>query len=174
MKVMGVEHVGITVPNVEEATKFFEDAFGAEVIFTMLDENNLPDWNPGADVIEEWLGSAPGAYLGGLSMLRLGDSANIELFKYSGAEQRPSHRPSDIGVQHFCLRVDDIKAAVQSVLDAGGTALHGPNELVGGEAGEGNYFIYVHAPWGMTIELIQIQSPMAFEADTDMRRWLPE
>ncbi|MBN9623862.1 MAG: VOC family protein, partial [Actinobacteria bacterium] len=109
-------------------------------------------------------------------MLLLGDSANIGLFRYSGAEddQRPAHRPSDIGVQHFCLRVDDIEAAAQKVVDAGGTLLHGPNELVGDEAGDGNYFIYIHTPWGSTIELIQIESPMAYEANTDMQRWLPE
>lgn len=31
--IRGMDHVGITVQNLEEATRFFESAFGAQVIY---------------------------------------------------------------------------------------------------------------------------------------------
>ena len=37
MAVRAIEHVGITVPDLEEATRFFAEAFGAEMIYDMID-----------------------------------------------------------------------------------------------------------------------------------------
>jgi catechol 2,3-dioxygenase-like lactoylglutathione lyase family enzyme len=36
--VRAVEHVGLTVPDLEQATTFFAEAFGAQKIYDMLDE----------------------------------------------------------------------------------------------------------------------------------------
>ena len=38
MTVRAIEHVGITVPDLEAATAFFAEAFGAEYLYDMLDE----------------------------------------------------------------------------------------------------------------------------------------
>lgn len=37
MNVRAIEHVGITVPDMEAATRFFVEAFGAEKLYDMLD-----------------------------------------------------------------------------------------------------------------------------------------
>ena len=71
------------------------------------------------------------------------------------------------------MYVDDIDAARQAVIDAGGTALEGPLDLPGVESGAGNRWMYVVAPWGGTVELVTLPSPQAFESETPLRKWRP-
>lgn len=167
MSIRGIEHVGLTVPDMEAATKFFADAFGAEKLYDMLTE---PLAGP---EVETGLGIPQGAQIEAIRMLRLGEGPNIELFTYTDTEQRAPVAPNDFGIQHFCIYVDDIDAAAQRLADSGGTLLSEPNDLPGGDAGEGNRYLYARTPWGSTIELVTYPSPQAYESSIELRRWRP-
>jgi catechol 2,3-dioxygenase-like lactoylglutathione lyase family enzyme len=78
MNVRAIEHVGITVPDIEEATRFFVEAFGAQQLYDMLDEPL------GGPEVEAGLGIPAGAVIEVIGMLRLGNGPNLELFSYSG------------------------------------------------------------------------------------------
>jgi len=54
---------------------------------------------------------------------------------------------------------------------AGATAMEGPSPLNGPEAGEGNRWLYVQAPWGGLIELVTYPSAQPWEQTTSLRRW---
>ena len=82
--------------------------------------------------------------------------------------------PSDFGIQHFCVYVDDIDAAAARLEKAGGVLLSAPGDLPGGDAGAGNQYVYARTPWGSTVELVTYPSPQAYEATTSLRRWRPE
>jgi catechol 2,3-dioxygenase-like lactoylglutathione lyase family enzyme len=133
----------------------------------MLDE---PLKGPG---VEQGLGVPEGAVIEVIRMLRLGNGPNIELFTYSGVAQREPVVPSDFGLQHFCVYVDDIDAAAAQLEKAGGTLLSSPNDLPGGDAGPGNRYLYARTPWASTIELVTYPSPQAYESTTELRRWRP-
>lgn len=171
--VQGIEHVGVTVPDLEEATAFLIAALGAEVLYDMH--------GPSADTIDEeadrksqeQLGTRPGTRWISSRMLRLGDGPSIELFEYADAGQRPSVTASDLGIQHFAVYVDDIDAARTAIVEAGGTAYAGPSVLPGAEAGENNKWLYTVAPWGSIIELVSRPSPERYEETTELRRWRP-
>jgi catechol 2,3-dioxygenase-like lactoylglutathione lyase family enzyme len=165
--VRAVEHIGITVPDIEAATEFLAAAFGAQPLYDMLSE---PLSGP---AIEQGLGVPAGTELKAIRMLRLGHGPNLELFEYGGVDQREPHRPSDLGIQHFCLYVDDIDAAAARFAEAGGEVLSEPGDLPGGDAGEGNRYVYARTPWGSTVELVTYPSPQAYEATTSLRRWRP-
>jgi len=171
--VRAIEHIGITVPDIEEASAFLEKAFGAEVIYDMK-----PD--PGASQVDSaldsqsTLGIRPGALWKASRMLRLGEGPSIELFEYSDEQQARAAIASDIGIQHFAVYVDDMAAARQRVIDAGGRVLAGPSLLPGLESGEGNMWLYTLAPWGSLIELVSFPSPQPYENGTPLRRWRPE
>lgn len=167
MAIRAIEHIGITVPDLELATSFFIDAFGAEKIYDMLDE---PLAGP---AVESGLGIPEGARIEAIRMLRLGDGPNLELFTYSGAAQRVPVVPSDYGLQHFCVYVDDIEEAAIRLEKAGGQLLSKPGNLPGGDAGEGNQYLYARTPWGSTVELVTYPSPQAYESRTSLRRWRP-
>jgi catechol 2,3-dioxygenase-like lactoylglutathione lyase family enzyme len=115
--IRAVEHIGLTVPDLEQATTFFAEAFGARKIYDMISE---PLSGP---AIEKGLGVPEGAVIEAIRMLRLGNGPNIKLFTYSGVAQRDPVVPSDYGLQHFCVYVDDIDAAAAQLEKAGGTPL---------------------------------------------------
>ena len=170
--VRGIEHVGITVPDVEAASEFLVAAFGAEVMYDMHASSPGPTEEDG-DSDQARLGVRSGTRWISSRMLRLGDGPGIELFEYSDDEQRPAATASDLGIQHIALYVDDIEAARKSVVDAGGVALAGPGVLPGPEAGEGNKWLYTLTPWGSIVELVALPSPQAYEQTTPLRRWRP-
>ena len=64
--VRGIEHVGITVPNLEEATKYFADVLGAVFVYDVLKE---PDFG---DDLERTLGVPKGSVVKQVRLLRLG------------------------------------------------------------------------------------------------------
>jgi catechol 2,3-dioxygenase-like lactoylglutathione lyase family enzyme len=168
MNVRAIEHVGITVPDMEEATRFFVEAFGAEKLYDMLDEPL------GGPAVEVGLGIPKGAVITVIRMLRLGNGPNLELFSYSGVKQAHPVVPSDFGIQHICIYVEDIDAAAKQLEKAGGVLLSQPGTLPGADAGEGNRYVYTRTPWGSTIELVTYPAPQAYEGRTTLRRWRPK
>jgi catechol 2,3-dioxygenase-like lactoylglutathione lyase family enzyme len=174
--VRGIEHIGLIVPDIEAATEFLVQVFDARVLYALVPatEDGLPPASaPSPEELERVLGTAPGMAIAAVRMLGLGSGANIELIRYHGSDQRPAARPSDIGVQHFSVCVDDVAAVGERMRAAGGQMLEGPLDLPGLEAGTGNRFWFGLAPWGTSIELLQVRSPQAYEAAGGQRRWLP-
>jgi catechol 2,3-dioxygenase-like lactoylglutathione lyase family enzyme len=162
----GVDHVGITAPDIEQATAFFVDVLGCELLY-----EREP---PGDDSPRDRLGVPVGSHIQAVRFLRCANGANIELFEFSSPDQREEFpRPSDVGIQHLALYVDDLEAAVEHLRRHGVNLLSGPNPLPGPEAGEGNRFIYARTPWGLTLELISYPSAMAYQQRSGVRRWRP-
>jgi catechol 2,3-dioxygenase-like lactoylglutathione lyase family enzyme len=166
--IRAVDHVGITVPDLDAAQRFFENVFGAEFLYDMLDG---PLCGP---EIEEALGVPAGTTLNAIRMLRLGQGPSLELFSYSSSDQKAPVVPSDFGLQHFALFVDDIEAVAARIELHGGKILGQILALPGGDSGPGNRFVYFRTPWGMTMELVDVPSPQAYEKSTALRRWKPE
>src|SRR5215475_11675562 len=96
--VRAIEHVGITVPDIEEASAFLEAAFGAEVLYDMKPDPGALQVDSALDS-EATLGIRPGALWKSSRMLRLGDGPSIELFEYSDEEQAAPAIASDFGIQ---------------------------------------------------------------------------
>lgn len=172
--IYGVEHLGITVPDVEAATRFFVDVFNAEFLYELTPPPGTPGrFSPPPEILTAHIGTVPGTTSLQVRMLRLGNGANIELFAFSSPEQRSPARPNDFGLQHFAVLVDDIEAMGARIQEHGGELLDGPNDLPGLEGGAGNRFWYTRTPWGSIIELVSINSPQAYYATTPKRRWVP-
>jgi len=165
--IRGVEHVGITVPDLDEATEFLEKALGAVVVYDVLSEPL------GGKELEDGLGLPEGTIITFARMMRIGNGANFEVFGYEVGDQRPPHRPCDLGWQHVAFQVEDIFAATERFLAAGGEKLADPMDLPGGAAGKDNYFVYLRAPWGTTFEFISFPGREAYEETTDERCWRP-
>ncbi len=170
--VRAIDHVGITVPNLEAAARFLVEAFGAEVIFTMDSHRDTSDPQVRAQE-QAKLGTRPTAWWTRTLVLRLGEGPSIELFEYEDGERLQPPTPSDLGIQHFGIYVDDIDRACKQVVAAGGTLLDGPTLLPALEGGEGNKWIYTVPPWGGTIELVSYPSAQGYEEHTEVRRWRP-
>lgn len=168
--VRGIDHIGVTVPDIEAATDFFVRALGAEVLYDTLPREEGP--RSGPDTTAR-LGVPAGTEQLAMRMLRLGNGPGVELFEFGGPRQRDPALPCDLGWQHLALYVDDLAAATGAVRAAGGTVLAEPHDLPGPEAGPRNRFAYCRTPWGSTLELLTYPDPMPYEERTRLRRWRP-
>lgn len=160
----GIDHVGITVADLEAAASFLEQAFDAVALY-----DNVTPAGPqrGVDT-ERTLGLPPGTAIRHMRMMRLGNGASVELFEM--AVPVGQHAPvlaSDLGLQHFAVYCDDVEACADRFEAAGGTLLTRPQPLLGIEQAVGNAFCYARAPWGTVIELI------AWPADAEWTRTAP-
>jgi len=167
--VRGIDHIGITVPDIEQATLFFEHALGAKILYRSVepDDDNIDNASQ-----EKTLRLFPGTRIRAIRMLSLPHGPGIELFEMHGPEQQPAARPSDFGLQHFAVYVDDFTQAIANFTAAGGEMFTEPKPLTfPDERGEGNAFCYGKTPWGSVIELIAWPSPMPYEKYTQLRRW---
>lgn len=170
MTTRGIDHIGVTVPSVEEATSFFVQALGAQLLCDTLPREDGPR---GGAATTQRLGVPGGTDEIAIRMLRLPNGPGLELFEFAGPRQRDAAIPSDIGWQHVAVYTDDLEAAMAAVVAAGGSLLAEPRPLPSVEAGERNRFVYARTPWGSTLELITYPDQQPYTQDTELRRWRP-
>lgn len=167
---LGVEHVGITVPDMDAAERFFHEAFGATTLYALIDKTQQPS---GGEQIHEMNGLDPHTAMQEVRMLRFGNGANIELFSLTGYGKREAQGINDVGLTHLGVYCEDIPQATARFVTAGGTLMKGPNALSGCEEGEGNAFHFGKTPWGMLIEFIRFPSPLTYNQNGELKRWKP-
>lgn len=166
----GIEHVAMTVPDMEAAIRFLQEAFGATVLYRHL---KLTDEPLTAADVGRINGLPETATLRGACQMRLGDGANIELFQLTGIARTEAAEINDIGLNHFSLFVDDIALATERFAAAGGTLLEGPNDLGLNETGAGNQLWFGRMPWGTWVEFMTFRSPLRYDAGATQERRFP-
>ena len=164
---LGTEHVGLTVPDMDVATSFFVDVLGAEVLFEVGPFSSPDDW------MEKSLGVHPRAVIRRLRMLRLATGPSLELFEYSAPDQdhrRP--RNSDAGGHHLAFYVTDMSAALDHLRRHDVEILGEPTTLTEG-ASAGLTWVYFLAPWGLQLELVSAPNGLAYEKTGGRPMWRP-
>ncbi|WP_069945951.1 VOC family protein [Microbulbifer aggregans] len=164
----GMEHVGITVPDLEEATRFFVEVIGCEVFY---------DIGPISDEQGDWmlrqLNVPPRTRIHKLRFFRCGHGSNFELFEYEAPEQRQEPpRNCDIGGHHLAFYVDDFDAALEHLRAHGVTVLGEPTVRDSGPSA-GQTWVYFLSPWGMQLELVSFPEGKGYEKLTERRLWHP-
>lgn len=140
------DHIGLTVPDLDEAVSFFVNVLGAS-------ERQRFAVHDDPEIMKNGLGVHPGASLRAV-LLQLTPALYVELFQYQAPGQNPRMpQVSDIGGHHLCLVVDDLDAAIAQLrrrLDVWvgnpGTVTYGPHA--------GGRWLYFRTSWGLVIELI--------------------
>lgn len=141
-----IAHVGLTVPDLDDATEFFRRVLGATV------EADLVTEPLAGNEVEKGLGLAVGAVVLRVRMLRLGIGEGLELFEIGSVSQANPARVSDLGVQHFAVEVPDMAETVRLVIEAGGRVLAAPAPVPGTSTGA--VWAYCWLPWGGLMELL--------------------
>src|SRR5512134_3898617 len=119
---VGVDHVGITVPDIDEAVAWFEHVLGCSAPLTFG-----PFGDPTGTFMQDLLGVHPRAVIEQITMIRCGRSANIELFEYEAPDQLTTFpKNSDWAGHHIAFYVSDIQAAVAHLVAHGVEKLLGP------------------------------------------------
>jgi catechol 2,3-dioxygenase-like lactoylglutathione lyase family enzyme len=145
----GTEHVGFTVPDLEEATRFFVDWMATH------------------------LNVDPRTIMRKLRFFRCKFGPNFEIFQYEAPGQKlEPPKNSDVGGHHLAFYVDDMDAAV-AYLKSKGVRLLGEATLRTTGPNAGQHWIYFLAPWGMQFELVSFPNGKGYEKTTPLRLWHP-
>ena len=160
----GVDHIGMTVPKLQQGIDFFTKVLGCEHIYTA---------GPFADPKGKWMETNLAVDAGAsttLAMVRCGPSQNIELFEYDAKDQQKTPmKNSDVGGFHLAFYVTDLKAAVDYLKTVPGVQVLGEPTPVSGQPNGGETFVYFKTPWGANMELLTYPKGLDYEKTTDKR-----
>ncbi len=166
---VGADHAGITVPDINQAIEWFEDVMGGVAPLTFG-----PFSDPTGTFMQDLLDVDPRAVIRQITMIRIGHSAGIELFQYEAPDQKQTHpRNSDWAGHHIAFYVTDIDDAVEYMRSKGVQAFLGPLPVTDGPAA-GQTINYFRTPFGTYIELISYPEGMAYERDPSRPLWSPK
>ncbi len=153
-----IDHIGLTVPNLEAAIEFYTRALGGRVLYRLgpFDSRELSedgsDWTSDHVVVPDALYH--------VVMMGFGDGRPIEFFEYArpaGATKAPQN--NDNGGHHVAFVVSDLVAAIEHVVAQGGVAQAGPIVVPAGHDESGHWpgiaVNYVLDPWGNQLELVE-------------------
>lgn len=168
MRVFGLQHVGFTVPDIDEAVRFFETVFGGATVLStgLIDVDDA--------FMRRRLGVPGKCRIEDIRVLRVGDGSNLEIFQYSGepGAGEPLKRNSQPGGFHLAFQVDDAHAAAARLRVAGVDLLDGPTDVETGPMA-GLTWLYLRAPWGQFLEIVSATAPLGHEHDGGPAQWWP-
>lgn len=155
-----VDHVGMTVPDLDAAVHFFENALCSRLLWRVGPFHETPTAVPIKAVH--------------LAMLRLGPNVNVELQMFE-AEQQQRKMPSniDMGATHIAIFVEDLHAAAESLKKHGAELLPGPIQARG-EVKKGEQIWYFKTPWGAFMEILWRPDHLPYERLTEHRLFNPK
>ena len=153
--ILAFAHPCLVVPNLEKASRFYQQMFGFEVISREGWENS-PE-------MDRAIGLNSSSCRG---LMMRGHNCFLELFEYaspasdSGSELELNAAAT--GIRHLAFYVDDCRAEYKRLLELGGIAL---GEPAGDD--EAGYAVYCRDPFGNIIELAEIpdqrESPLSLK-----------
>lgn len=164
--IRGMDHVGFTVPDLEQAHEFFVDVLGCEYFFELG-----PFASDGGTWLSEHVNVDDRARFRNRHY-RCGNGSNFEIFEYEldgRNEQQPAN--SDVGGHHLAFYVDDIDAAIEYLKDSGVRVLGEPTHSSG--PAKGQRWVYFLSPWGMQMELVSFPDGKAYQAERARHLWNP-
>jgi len=165
----GMDHVGLTVPDLARAIAFMTDVLGCSQPSYVVGPFKFND-----DWMQVHLNVDPRAEIAKIAMIRCNNGSNVELFQYSAAGQnRTEPRNSDIGGHHLAFYVDDMAAAVAYLKGKGVRLLGDPTPFQEGPIG-GETIDYFLTPWGAQMELVSYPHGMNYEKGAAQKLWTPK
>ena len=153
-----VEHIGLAVPDLNQASAFFVRTLGATELYRSRRTGDR------AFMLETFGVDSEASFE--LAMLRLPPNLNIEFFEWRLPDPRRDWpRVADPGGHHICVRVADAAAAIQRLRSVPGVRVLGEMKVVGAGPVAGSRWTYFITPWGLHMEIAErsaVQDPPNF------------
>ena len=168
-----VDHVGLTVPDLDAAVAFYTDVFGGTELYRLgpFAAAEMPAMDDGRDWTEAHVNVA-GAVLT-ICMIHIAPNLMLELFQYDAPADRRTAPPRncDYGGHHIAFKVADLEVAKSYLADHGCTVMAGPIVMDEGPCAPLKVN-YVLDPWGNQLELVEYER-QAFEKDAPVTIYRP-
>jgi catechol 2,3-dioxygenase-like lactoylglutathione lyase family enzyme len=102
----GTDHLGFTVPDLEQAVSFFEEVIGCQPFYPLG-----PFSGGDSDWMNVHLNVHVKATIPAMRIMRCGHGVNLEIFTYTAPDQQTTPpKNSDVGGHHLAFYVDDMAA----------------------------------------------------------------
>lgn len=140
-------HIGIAVPDMEEALRFYRDLLGFEEVWRL---------HVDAEMIGR-ISAVPGAgpMFNHTVQLLVPGGSRIELQAYEPHGKTGGHRMNDQGFNHLAFSVADVQAEYERLKAAGVNFRAEPVYLdYPGHPIGGYMHVYFDDPWGLTLQLL--------------------
>lgn len=161
---LAVDHLGVTVPDLDEALDFFTEVFGFDLVLKA---------GPYDDFGYVWPGNeGPEKAKLRLAVVKLGEDYNIELLEYTqreGVTDRPAPQPADRGGMHLAFYVEDIEEFGARLTDRDDITVLAPVQTEHGGPLDGLIWSYFLTSFGVVIELIRWEPGLPYEAECQHR-----
>ena len=158
MTIVGFHHVGIVVPNLKQAERFYCEVFELEVIGRFEMDTTQQDWVSKVTGLEDAAGKA---------VQLKGKNGFLELFEFTRPTSKSDDAqdtPTQRGFAHIAFQVTGIDQALKRLIEAGWSS-HGPPHPVGKAIA-----IYCRDPFGNTVELLEfVKDDAPFDLKTTCR-----
>jgi catechol 2,3-dioxygenase-like lactoylglutathione lyase family enzyme len=142
-----INHVGITVRDLDRSLAFYREFFGIEPLFRGLGENPDIGRSVGLDDVRIQY-----------AFLDLGNT-RIELLQYERPLGRSTQdlRNCDVGAFHVCFDVDDLMATYERLKAAGIKFITSPIRLADDHGAlAGLQYVYFRDPDGLMLQLYEM------------------
>lgn len=164
----GTEHIGFTVPDLDQADDFFVRVIGCERIYSL---------GPFSDDEGDWmtrqLGVHPRTVMRKLNFYRCGNGSNFEVFHYDAIDGNTTQPlNSDVGGHHLAFYVDDFETAYEYLQAEASVEILGEPVYSSG-ASTGQRWVYFRSPWGMQFELVSFPDGKVYEKNAPTVLWHP-
>lgn len=162
----GTEHIGFTVPDIDQAHEFFVEVIGCEYVYSLGPVSRDDEW------MSKQLNVHPRATIRELRFFRCASGPNFEIFEWESPDGQASQPlNSDIGGHHLAFYVDDLDRAIEYLADRNVRVLGDP--VASSNASLGQRWVYFLTPWGMQCELVSFPDGKAYEKTSALRLWNP-
>jgi glyoxylase I family protein len=146
-RIIGADHIGITVSNLERSLAFWREVLGFEFSHSAHQKGEMAEQITGVKGTELKLG-----------VVKAPSGHKIELLEYLAPadHKKDTHlRPCDVGHVHVALAVENLEPLLQKIAASGWKAAGKPQTLTSGP-NAGKRVIYVRDPDGTTIEFMEV------------------
>ncbi|WP_033070315.1 lactoylglutathione lyase family protein [Thalassospira australica] len=152
-------HIGISVPDLEAAVKFYSEVLGWYVIMapTKIEEDDSDIGQMCTDVFgAEWKSFR-------IAHLSTGDRVGVELFEFPNNE-RPDNNLEywKTGTFHFCVQDPDVEGLVEKIIAHGGKQRMPIRYYYPGE--KPYRMVYVEDPFGNVFEIYSHSYELTYSA----------
>ncbi len=163
----GVEHIGLTVPDIDSASRFFVDVLCAETLYDIGPFESADDW------MAAHLAVHPRARINKLRVLKVANGPVLELFEFVSPDQNTTQpKNSDHGGWHMAFYVEDMEKALVALKAHDCRIQSGPVHMTEGPSA-GLQWLYFQAPWGQQLELVSYPGGIAAYRERRLEIWRP-
>jgi len=153
-------HIGISVPDVDQAVEFYTKVMGWYTIMepTLITE----DTSPIGEMCSEVFGKNWEKFK--IAHLSTGDRIGVEIFQFKNQENPENNFEYwKTGIFHFCVQDPDVEGLAARIVDAGGKRrMEAPRYYYPGE--KPYRMIYMEDPFGNILEIYSHSYELIYSA----------